>query len=346
MLDSLTLAFYYGVIFEKHMDKTSIKDIEKVAYINVNAVDERMIPLQPCYHGDSKWEMWLSGNDGLVSAKVHGMSDGCYYSKMPANKSDVYIEFINLVMKRAYYKDIVHFESGILEDINNLSTSVTKINLFHDLWREDSNSISHRYVTTELEYIFKVCRSLFDLLQEVIKKIWARFRYIDQTLRTKTLKSTFSKMVLCNNKLSTAADISTRFQIPIQLAEFYERNGVFFNWLRSYRNEISHSGHNIKYLYIMEDGFAVPIDEKPFSDIDIWEHTEIKKNNLGSVRALTAYTILNTLNALQDFSQVIQLIMKLPEDISPDYNIFITGENIGILSQLHKYAEGDEWIKI
>lgn len=165
-------------------------------------------------------------------------------------------------------------------------------------------------------------------------------------LETKNLKSTFSKMVLFNNKLSSADDISSRFQIPIQLAEFYERNGVFFNWLRSYRDEISHNGRNIEYLYIMEDGFAVSINEKPFSGLHFWESTILKKNNLGSVRALIAYAILNTLNALQDFSLVIQTIMKLPEDISPDYNIFITGENIGILSQLHKYAEGDEWIKI
>lgn len=328
------------------MNQTPKKDIEKVAYINMEAVDERMIPLQPCYHGNSKWEMWLPTNNGLVSAKVHGMSDGCYYSKEPANEGDIYIEFINLIMKRAYYKDLVHFESGILEDISNLSTSATKINLFHDLWRKNNNSINHRFVTTELEYIFKVCRSLFDLLQEVIKKIWARFRYIDPKLETKNLKSTFSKMVLFNNKLSPANDISTRFKIPIQLAEFYERNGIFFNWLRSYRNEISHNGHSIKYLYIMEDGFAVSIKEKPFSGLHFWESTVIKNNNLGSVRALVAYAILNTLNALQDFSIVIQTIMQLPDDISPDYNIFITGENISILSQLHKYAEGDEWIKI
>jgi len=324
----------------------SKSDIEKVTYINIDTLDDRMIPLQPCYLGNSKWEMWLPTVKGLVSAKIYGMADGCYYSKKPANDSDVYIEFINLVMKRAYYNDLVHFESGILEDINNLATSATKVNLFHELWRKDNKLISHRFVTTELEYIFKVCRSLFDLLQEVIKKIWSRFKYIDPKLQTKNLKSTFSRMVLFNNKLSSAKDISARFKIPIQLAEFYERNGIFFNWLRSYRDEISHGGHNIKYLYIMDDGFAVSVDEKPFSGLHIWESTTLKKNNLGSVKALIAYAILNTLNALQDFSQVIQSIMKLPNDISPDYNVFITGENIGTLSQLHKYVEGEEWIKI
>lgn len=326
--------------------KISKSDIEKVTYISIDTLDDRIIPLQPCYQGDSKWEMWLPTVKGLVSAKINSMADGCYYSKKPASDSDIYIEFINLVMKKAYYNDLVHFENGILEDISNLSTSATKINLFHELWRKDNNLINGRFVTTELEYIFKVCRSLFDLLQEVIKKIWSRFKYIDPNLQTKHLKSTFSSMVLFDNKLSSARDISTRFKIPIQLAEFYERNGRFFNWLRSYRDDISHGGHNIKYLYIMEDGFAVSVDEKPFSELDFWESTILKKNNLGSVRALIAYAILNTLNTLQDFSQVIQSIMKLPDDISPKYNVFITGENIDILHQLHKYLEGEEWISI
>lgn len=31
--------------------------------------------------------------------------------------------------------------------------------------------------------------------------------------------------------------------------------------------------------------------------------------------------------------------------ISPDYNVYIRGKNLYILKQLHKYAEGEEWVK-
>jgi len=326
--------------------QASIADMEKVSYIKVVSFDDRVIPMQPCYLGESNWEAWISTDKGLLPMKVNDVADACYFSKEPACTTDVHIGFISLIMKRAYFKDLVHFENGILEDINNLSASITKINLFHEIWRSDNKKVSRRFVTTEMEYIFKVCRSLFDLLQEVIMKIWSRFKYIDPNLTTKKLKPTFSKMVFSNNKLSTAEEMAERFLIPMPLAEFYVRNGVFFSWLRSYRDKISHGGNSIQSLYIMDDGFAISIEAEPFSDLHIWESADLKPNGLGSVRSVVSFAILNTLHALEDFSSVIQSIMQLPPDIAPDHEVYIRGENLEVLLELHNYVEGAAWVKI
>lgn len=250
-----------------------------------------------------------------------------------------------LIMKRAYFKDVVHFEHGIIEDINNLATSIIKINFFHDVWCHDNKKIDKRFVTTELEYIFKVCRSLFDLLQEVISKIWARFRYLDPNLKTKPLHSTFSKMVLKENKLSTSEEIKKRHSIPHELADFYHRNGRFFQWLRTYRDKISHSGNSIDYLYILDEGFAVSTEVEPFKGLEIWGKTELKANKLGSVRALVSYTVLNTLHTLEDFGSVIQSAMQLPQDIAPDHHVYIRGYNLAVFHELYKYVDGCEWIR-
>jgi len=323
----------------------SIADIQKVSYFKLDELNDRVIPLQPCYLGDSKWESWIQTEKGLLPRKLIDVVDACYYSKSPAKKTDVYISFISVIMKRAHFKELVHFEQGILEDINNLSVSMSKINLFHQIWRENKELVTRRFVTTELEYIFKVCRSLFDLLQEVIAKIWARFRYTDASLSVKKLQPTFSKMVYKSNKLSSAQEIESRYLIPPALAQFYERNGVFFDWLRSYRDKISHGGNNIESLYIMDDGFAVSTEIEPFKGLHVWEKTELKTNKLGSVRALVAYTILSTLHVLEDFTSIIQTIMQLPPDIAPEHDVYIRGENLDILHALHKYIDGDEWIK-
>lgn len=323
----------------------SITDIQKVSYINIDKLDDRAIPLQSCYLGNSEWESWIPTEKGLLQMKIVDVTDACYFAKSPAKKTDVYIGFINLIMKKVYFKELVHFERGILEDINNLSASASKINLFHQMWREDKELVKRRFITIELEYIFKVCRSLFDLLQEVIAKIWARFRYLDSSLEVKKLQPTFSKMVYKSNKLSSSEEIETRYLIPPALAQFYARNGVFFDWLRSYRDKISHGGKNIESLFIMNEGFAVSTETEPFKGLHIWEKTELKTNKLGSVRALVSYTILNTLNVLEDFSSVIQTIMKLPPDIAPGHDIYIRGENLGILHELYKYIDGNEWIK-
>ncbi|PWQ97460.1 hypothetical protein [Leucothrix arctica] len=326
--------------------QASMTDIEKVSYLKVDSFDDRVIPMQPCYLGESNWEAWISTEKGLLPMKVVDVADACYFSKEPASSTDIHIGFISLIIKRAYYKDLVHFENGILEDINNLSASVTKINLFHEIWRSDNKKVARRFVTTEMEYIFKVCRSLFDLLQEVIMKIWSRFKYIDTSLTTKKLKPTFSKMVFFDNKLSTAEELAERFQIPMALAEFYGRNGMFFSWLRSYRDKISHGGNSIQSLYIMNDGFAISTKVEPFRDLHIWKSADLKPNGLGSVRSVISYAILNTLHALEDFSSVIQSIMKLPPDIAPDHEVYIRGENLEILLELHKYVEDEAWVKI
>lgn len=91
---------------------------------------------------------------------------------------------------------MVHFERGISEDINNLCVSVEKIDLFHDIWLKDAERINWRFVTTEIEYIFKVCRSIFDLLQEVVYRIWERFQYADQTLQKKKNSEKFCQDAL------------------------------------------------------------------------------------------------------------------------------------------------------
>ncbi|NMY39841.1 hypothetical protein HBN76_00855 [Pseudomonas sp. WS 5013] len=326
--------------------KAPLTEINKVSYIKMESCDERIIPLQPCYLGNSEWESWVSTEQGLLPLKIVDVVDACYFSKQPAREGDVYIDFINLIMKRAYFKDLAHFEHGIIEDINNLSASITKINLFHEAWRAGNKKVTRRFVTTEIEYILKVCRSIFDLLQEVIMRIWSRFRYIDPNLKTKKLVKSFASMVLKDEKLSTTKQIAEKFLLPKPLAEFYNRNGSFFLWLRSLRDKISHGGNNIELLYIMDDGFAVPTESEPFKGLQVWDDTELKPNNLGSLRSVISYITLNTLGALEDFSLVIQSIMQLPPDIAPDYNIYIRGENLEILLELQKYTNTEAWIKI
>lgn len=320
-------------------------DLEKVFYIKIHKLDDRIIPLQPCYLGNSKWESWLPTEKGLFSLEMVNIHDGCYFSKSIAKDTDIHIRFISLIMKRAYFKELIHFEKGILEDINNLSASVSKINLFHTIWLENSNLVTRRFISTEIEYIFKVCRSLFDLLQEVIAKIWAKVKYSDPKLQSKKMQSTFSKMVYKSNKLSSSKEIESRYLIPTPLAQFYAKNGVFFNWLRLYRDKISHGGNSIEFIFILDEGFSISTEKEPFKGLNIWDKTELKNNKLGSVRVLVAYTILNTLDVLEDFDSVIKSIIQLPPDIAPDYEVFIRGENLSVLHELHKYIGDDAWLK-
>lgn len=152
-------------------------------------------------------------------------------------------------------------------------------------------------------------------------------------------------MLYKSGELCTSDEISSRYNIPPQLADFYAKYAEFFSWLRSYRDKIVHGGNNVDHIYILEEGFAVSIDQPAFKDLHIWEITEIKNNRLGSLRALVAYAILNTVSALEEAAFVLQQLVQFPPDIAPEHEVFIRGCNLTILQHLHTYAEGNEWKK-
>jgi hypothetical protein len=54
---------------------------------------------------------------------------------------------------------------------------------------------------TEVEYILSVCRSVFDLLQELLAKLRSTITLVDPTKRKKALKKTFSDMTLHANEI-------------------------------------------------------------------------------------------------------------------------------------------------
>lgn len=94
------------------------------------------------------------------------------------------------------------------------------------------------------------------------------------------------------------------------------------------------------------EGFALSIEKEPFKDLHIWEVTNLKPNGLGSVRALMAFIILNTIHTLEDFTNIIKDIIQFLPDIAPSYHVFVRGENIGILNEIHEYLSGKEWVEI
>lgn len=68
---------------------------------------------------------------------------------------------------------------GLMQDFFNMGASVKKFNLLVENSMALGTSAS-RLAITELEYLFSLCRSVFDLLQEVIAAQWQSVRLFDE----------------------------------------------------------------------------------------------------------------------------------------------------------------------
>lgn len=324
--------------------QVKLDDLAKTSFLKCTQIDERTIPLQSCFNDDGEWEMWFPSSSGLVRVQGDGPVEGPYFAKKAVKNGDGFLEFINWILKRAYFNEIVGLENSILEDIQNLGASIDKIDFFHRCWLKDKSQIESRYVATEIEYIFKVCRSIFDLLQEISQIIWRRFKYLDDEAAKKELKKSFADIVLCRGVIRTIKELVHRFQIPEQLAQFYYQQSEFFVWLRNYRDKIVHSGKGVDLVVITKKGFAIATDKEPFSSLSIWNDKNTQPNNLGSVRAVCAYAVLNTIKALEAYAYTIQRLMKFPEDIAPNHKIFIRGPHISRLIESNRYIDEHAWV--
>jgi len=322
--------------------KINIEELKKITFLKVENLQGRSIPLFPCYLENGGWEFWVPTNDGLQKMRCGKMVEGKYFAKEPVHEEDIYLSFFDFMCKRSYWQLIVPYIEGIYVDIQNLSACLAKVDLFYKEWKK-THFDARRFIITEIEYLFFVCRSLFDLLQECNSKMWKRFKFYDSNYGKKTLPSSFRAMILENNRLRTKEQIIQRYAIPDVMAEFYVQQSRFFIWLRKYRDYISHSGKSFESIFLTEKGFAISADIKPFSSMPIWSDLNTEPNKLGSIKSLMAYLIDSTFKAIEKFTSVMSQMIIFPSDVAPDYHVFICGPHISNLKGLESRIQDKAW---
>lgn len=232
-------------------EKVTLEDLQKISTISIlMSLTSRLVMLQPCYHSHGEWEQWLPSQEGLIKIKPIDFISGMYFSMQPADKNDFHLNFIELIVKRALYRGSAHYLKGILEDIYNLAACINKLNVFHKVWVKEKNLINNQFITSEIEYLVKVSRSIYDLLQEIIVSTWSHVKFVTTEIGHKNLTKSLQKMVFIRTmSFSLASEIAERYALPAVIAEFYCRNGIFFNWLKIFRDKIIHGGNNADYIF-------------------------------------------------------------------------------------------------
>jgi hypothetical protein len=252
--------------------------------------------------------------------------------------------------QQASWGEICPLIIAISEDFHNMGTSVAKLKHFHGFRKQIGNRGTHRFASTELEYLVTLCRTTFDLLQEMIASIWrTRVRLLDETAeslrRARPLPKTFSKMVLHEKEqLRNAADIEAQFGLPKALAEQYERVSPFFSELRKTRDRIVHGGSGFGMIFDTERGFCVDPKTQPFNTFENWRPEHYYNENIASVLPWIADTILKTIDACNSLMGAFGSVVQLPPPIAPGYAIFVRGyHNEALAELLSIHSGGTAW---
>jgi hypothetical protein len=327
------------------MNAIAFEELKKLPYLDVSALDGRTVQLMPLWDG-ANWRMWFNTPIGLIEGKIVDAAESDYVAKSAARPSDLFIEFIHIMWQQASWSEICPFIIAISNDFHNMGTSVAKLKYFHEFRGRTGDRGAHKFASTELEYLVTLCRTTFDLLQEMMAWIWKntvrlKNESAETFRRAHSLPKTFSKMVLKEKEqLRTAAEIETQFGLPKLMAEQYERVGPFFSELRRIRDKIVHGGNGFGMIFDTERGFCVDPKGPPFSTFENWRPEHYYNENIASVLPWIADTILKTIDACNSLMSAFGTAVQLPPPIAPGYAVFVRGYHNETFAELLSIQSG------
>ncbi|HYW18774.1 MAG TPA: hypothetical protein VE956_05555 [Nodularia sp. (in: cyanobacteria)] len=315
---------------------------EYLPYLKLNALKGRPIPLHT-FHDGNRWHLWIPLENGLLQPiRVHDCVETIYLAPKPVRISDAYFRFFDFIYKHVESKHTNSFIAALTSDVFNLGASLKKLDLLRTFENFEGKS---RLVSTELEYLLVLCRSMFDLLQEISKRIWDTIELLDTSIKKQKLPDSFGKVVLYQNSIQSPQDIQKRFGLPLSLAEWYSECYPFFCKLKKVRDAIVHQPIQQPLIYINDKGFSIGVDSSPlpFREMMQWPEHILENGRIGSLNYFVAYFIHETLDACEKFVVAITREIHFAPDFAPDFAFFMRSPSMASLLGIRRVLDADPW---
>ena len=310
-------------------DGVPLEEFDKIPYFaKPMSVDHAIASLS--FYVGSEWHCWLPAGNRLVKAQMLPV-EAKYFGDKAERPTDHVFPLLNLIAQRALFPEANRYFRGIWNDYQGLATSLAKLRAFFEL--KDSKYEVRRFAMTEVEYIVFVCRSLFDLLQELIAVLIGRCEFSGQKL--KQLPKSYADIVLHANNPRTATEITDKYGLPMAISEWYVKHLGFFLGLRKLRDSIVHGGADaVKILFVTERGFAITKDQRPYCELYQWPVERELPNGLVPLRPVICLIVQKTIDASSEFADVIQSVVHFPPELAPGFRLYSRGHFDQELSEM------------
>jgi len=320
---------------------------EKLSYYQTRPTDSRPMVLLPFYD-DGEFKIPFTVRDKIVLLKADAAYSGSYIAQAQLDPGiDIYLPLLDLLVQRVISPHLIYLIQTVVGDVINFGAAIEKYRLI--LHNERDKLGATTLIATELEFLFQNVRSLYDQLQKIIKVIWDQTSITEPGIKKQALPfKSFGDVILFGqeDQIRSVDEIMGKYGLPIPIATFYNEQGAFFRLCREIRNDIAHYGGKIfsrQPIFPLDDGFAVKVSGRPYSDFDFWNRTEIRNGDLGSVLALISYIINRTISATTNYVIALVSCVQLPEPIGPDWHVFIRHPLLNHLHRLDQYIL-ESWI--
>jgi hypothetical protein len=313
----------------------SLDEFKKVSYLRLGNLAGRIVPLQPYFDGQD-WHLWVPHSEQeLVRLRTPEFIRGSYYAAAQARPSDVYVRILDFLTRRVSFPSVVPIAHAIEHDVLNLAAVIWKTDLLFDVGADRELS-TDTVIGTDVEYALVVCRSMLDLLQSVLSALWRNVQITveGQGASRVRLPRSIAGVLAHGEVARTEQEIRTKFRIPECLSEFYYRSSSFALRLREARDALVHLPSTTPFVFRMERGFGVRVEDGPFRDLAAWDTRQLEVNGIGSLRFFLASVVLGTLRVCEDLAETLEANVELPEDLAPGLHVFERSDHVKVLHRL------------
>lgn len=330
------------------MSTVSRKELEKTFHLNREAfVGGRAASLDPVFDG-SKWHLWAP-IAGKLQFVIGEPIQGQYWAKKPAAPNDVYVAFIDFFYQHGSWPDVISPLHSMRNDIFHLGACWAKLELYFRA-REEWKYKVVDFVQTDIEYIFVVCRSIYDLSQKVIANIWRNhIEFTDPATEKKRkgspLPPSFAAISLDGDKPIPAQLLTDKYGLPPKLATVYAEEAPFFKALRDVRVGIEHYGKEFQYSFDVEGGFAVDSRDAVLSSLYQWPPEQVTKNGLAPLNPFLAHVINKTFGSMDRLTRALAGDFAWGPAAAPGYHMFLRGYHVHKLAEMPVDPGDSPWFR-
>jgi hypothetical protein len=325
------------------------EEVAKLPYVEIPPNDGRILELRSYYdHEAADWILYLEVRKGELGRIAGGeVVTGSYFAARAADPDrDFPFRVSSVIAKHLSFPGTSTITSRLESDLHQMAAILGKYNFI--VGTKDLSEFEKRaLLETEIEYAIGLCRSFFDLLQGLIRRLGRTVRYVDSpaTRSFNDLPDSFARVVLDGDRLRDSGEIGERWGLFPKLSEFYARQAEWFQILRTARDGVFHHGKTVPSIFLLPEGAALHMRKPPWKEFPIWNENTAVRGELGSARAFLAHIIEHTINASDEFLNAFLAHIAVPRQIGPHMNVFVRGafsqHLLGLNSILGAPWEGD-----
>jgi len=301
-----------------------ISPIEEIPFLDVEQLKRCRHVASLTFHIEGQWRIWLQTGGENAFVEISGEpAEAYYFAATPVHDADFTTLHLNFIAQRALVTGLTRSFSAFQDDLFNLAASLAKLDLIH----ASSLPARSRMACTEVEYILTVCRSMYDLLQEMLACLWENVRLTDPTLTKRPLKRSFAEMAFKGEEPREAEELARTYGLPVEVAACYARHAPIFLKMRRFRDNLVHKGHNVRTLYTGDHAFLISSELGPFTELKIWRAEEMQPNALGPLKPVLGLLIHNLLWTCNDFIAEWMKVIDTPSDLVPGMYFYSRGNS-------------------